>query len=103
MAATVGGADQCTGGIATASSGTAANAFDNNTGTWTSVTETSPNWIAYEFASSVGVGELAITCADGTRAITAFSLQQYIGASWITVFSASGQTWTSGERKTYTI
>ncbi len=53
MRLTAGGADQCTGGTAIASTGTAANAFDDANGTdWVSNTNDANCWIGYDF----GVG-----------------------------------------------
>lgn len=103
MMSTVGGSDQCTGGTASSDWGTASNAFDNNTSTWTELQESSARWIQYEFASEISIVEFAITCAQGSRAIAAFSFQKYVGGSWETVYSASGLSWTDGERKAYTV
>lgn len=65
MRASVGGADQCNGGTAAASSnsfGAPAWAFDNSTAQWTS-SDPLPQWIAYQFPSPVAVHEVALTCA----------------------------------------
>lgn len=59
MRATIGGADQCTGGTATSSSGTAANAFDNN-GTSNCSFNAGEGWLQYAFASPVSVAEVTL-------------------------------------------
>jgi hypothetical protein len=52
MRLTAGGADECNGGTAISSTGTAADAFDNNTGTdWVSTTNDSNCWIGYDFGA----------------------------------------------------
>lgn len=103
MMETVGGADQCTGGTASSSSGTAADAFDNNTGTYCQFTGQSPQWIEYQFATAKKILEFSVNSIQASRAITAFALQAYIGTTWVTVFSTSGQSWTNGETKTYQV
>lgn len=108
MRATVGGADQCNGGVVTASSGSAtmAAAFDNNPATaWESGSEGSW-WIQYEFPSPVSVGELMLQCkADSYNSIARnFSLQYSDDAvTWGTLFSVINQnTWTSAEKRYFT-
>lgn len=104
MNATVGGADQCTGGTATSSSGASpANAFDNNVATYFEWNVAAPQWLQYTFASPVSVAEFALTSKQGVYGCKAFALQAYIGTSWVSVFSTSAQTWGNDERKTYTI
>lgn len=51
MRTTIGGADQCTGGTAIGSSGTPANAFDDNTGTEWVATVDSVSFIGYDFGA----------------------------------------------------
>jgi len=68
IAATAGGADQCTGGTASASStngGAAANAFDNNTTTQWGSTFAVNSWVQYQFASPVKMGELRMAPPTG--------------------------------------
>jgi hypothetical protein len=103
MATSVGGSDECTGGTASSSSGTAANAFDNNAGTWCQFSAQAPQWIEYQFATSKKILEFSIDSIDASRAIKSFSLQAYIGTTWVTVFSITNQSWTNGEVKTYQI
>lgn len=103
MSSTVGGADQCTGGTASSSSGTAANAFDNNSATFCLFSEFAPQWIEYQFATSKQIVEFSLQSTDVARAFKSFSLQAYIGTTWVTVFSTTNQTWTLDEIKTYQI
>ncbi len=61
MRASVGGADLCSGGAASASSGTAANAFDNTNGSvWASALARGLHRLAYQFASPVEVVEVSL-------------------------------------------
>lgn len=106
MMTTVGGTDQCTGGTASASSagvGTAADCFDNNTGTFLAFASAAPQWVQYTFASPVKIVEFALTAFNGPRCAKAFYFQAYIGTTWVTVCSASNLSWTDYERKVYTI
>lgn len=69
MAATAGGADQCSGGTASANAGTANNAFDNNTGTfWDGGNDNvHQSWVRYNFGSATTVEEIRITAASGAN------------------------------------
>jgi len=121
MAATAGGANQCTGGTASASSeffdGTkaAANAFDGTGAAWASDETAAPNkggggwnqWVQYEFPAPVGVAEIRIT-ADGfvvNSAPYAFTLLgSNDGVNWTAYLRVFGEPlWTTNEQRTYAV
>lgn len=116
MAATTGGADQCSGGTASASStagsNTAANAFDGDNATgWAAESGFTPRWIQYEFASAVTVAEIRIRAwTTGTLVFPNFSPNTFTllgsndGSTWTAYAQFTGETgWTSGEQRTYAI
>jgi hypothetical protein len=86
MRATVGGADQCTGGTASASasaSGAAANAFDDSTLTsWNTGVTTMPQWLEYDFATNVDVKQVTFTPQGAAGNPTAFTVEYHDGAAW---------------------
>jgi hypothetical protein len=85
----VGGTDVTGSGTASASSGTAANAFDNNTGTvWTSSNQWT-DWIAYDFGAGVqkAITEVAIS-ANSTFPSDA-------PATWSLQYSDDNSNWTA--------
>lgn len=115
MRATIGGADQCSGGTASASTvfGTlvASNAFDNsNTTRWGSLTYL-PAWVQYHFASAVGVGQLLVRSPDVSNYASAqmpreFRLQWSTnGTDFFNGFIAPTQTsaWASSTDNLFTI
>lgn len=107
--ATIGGADQCTGG--TAISGAfdiPANAFDNNATTRASNTvSVFTGWIGYQFASAVDVLQYTIQAHPTTplRSPSVWALQYSDdGTSWTSAESRSGYVaWTNGEIKSFTV
>lgn len=105
--ASAGGADQCDGGTAMASSsvfGTPAGAFDNSTGKWTSYNPL-PQWVRYQFPSPVSVRQVSLTCATHflnapLASPTAFDLQwSDDGAAWTTLQSFTA-TWSGASPET---
>lgn len=99
MRATPGGADQCTGGTASASStnggNVAANAFDNNSATaWSSAGATLPQWLEYQFPSAVDVEELAILPGNLDQ-VAVFEVQYYDEANWQTDWTHFTPAWAS--------
>lgn len=109
MRATSGGADQCNGGTASASSsfgGAASAAFDNDfsTTSWIASSNSMPQWLQYTFPSAVSVAELSITgqvLSNGSAPI-AFDLQYWDGAAWQTARSfTSPATWTNRETRLF--
>jgi hypothetical protein len=113
LAATVGGANQCSGGTASADSvrtpGTedAAYAFDgiknslaNN---WRSNLIGANSWIAYTFASAVSVAHVRMWASYGGRAPVSFELQYWNGSAWVTVLNPTGLTWVDLENKNFTV
>jgi len=120
MAATAGGADQCTGGTASASSvfdGTkvAANAFDGTGAEWMAAATSAPNlggggwdeWVQYEFPTPVGVEEIRITASGSTAnsAPYAFTLLgSNDGVNWTAYLRVFDEpVWTTNEQRTYAV
>jgi hypothetical protein len=112
MRGTVGGADQCTGGTATASTSDAtsppANAFDNSASTnWQTVSGTLTGWLRYQFAAAVDVVQYTITAraTSLTRMPKSWSLEwSDNGTAWTSIETRENQTWpTAGEVRTFTV
>jgi hypothetical protein len=107
MRATPGGADQCTGGTASASGAPSlvANAFDNNNSTGWFISDTAATWIQYTFPAPVEVRQLALTSAAIVeQAPNSFTLQYYDGSAYQTAASFAGVTWTStGQLQTFDV
>ena len=109
MRATEGGADQCSGGTATAStadaSGPAANAFENSTGGyWATTSGNAVNsWIRYQFPAPVSVSEVAITSFTTFREAPRSIVVEYSndGSSWTTHFSRTCFAWNGLETKVF--
>ena len=111
MAATNGGANQCTGGTAFASSTyggyPASNAFDGDPSTfWSSNGNSIGVYIGYQFASPVDVVELVILprpdyLADG-QGFRNFSLQYSDdGVTYTTAATFDAATWSVGVSQTF--
>jgi hypothetical protein len=101
LRATIGGANQATGGTASAISTNlsrvAANAFDGNSTTSWQSGETPPNpcWLQYTTASPFTVNEVAIT-VDSALAVGGpgwFDVQYFDGTVWVTKFSGYTASW----------
>ena len=100
MRATVGGANQCAGGVASASStyitSSAAEAFDGDIENEWGSDGPLPDWIKYQFPSAVDVSEIAIY-GDGSgiaQPPTDFALQfSDDDSGWTTAVNWSGVTW----------
>lgn len=114
--ATVGGADQASGGTAIASSTWGAPnepgaAFDDNAATsWAQAGETPlPQYIGYQFAAPVSVGEVLLRAADtADRALRApedFTVDYSDdGLIWTTYAQFTGEyAWAAGEARTYAV
>lgn len=113
MRTTPGGPDQCSGGYPFASSMDntinvgAFQAFDSNSITnWLACSNSFvPSWIGYKFSSAIALTEMAITAGGGGNQIyapAAFTIEKWNGSSWDVVYTASGQSWSSGETKVFT-
>jgi len=113
MRATPSGADQCSGGTATASTtlstNVASNAFDNNNATYwahNSATEANYAWLKYAFAAPVEVAEIKIRArADAaTSAPTYFSIQYSDDDTvWTTAWNVEASTgWVVSEERLFT-
>ncbi|MBL0420518.1 discoidin domain-containing protein [Ramlibacter sp. AW1] len=113
MRASSGGADECSGGYAFASSMNntstmgAFAAFDDNASTGWQAYSTGevPSWLAYKFASAKSIVEVVMTAPGGGNQVWApadFTVDRWNGSSWETQYTASGLTWTVSETKTFT-
>jgi hypothetical protein len=106
MRTSVGGANAATGGTATASSGTAANAFDGNNSTNWALSSGTVGWLQYQFGSAQDIVEIAVTApsATTTNAPNRWSLQYSDdGSNWTSAAIVGGQTsWTSNEQRVFT-
>lgn len=105
MRAVEGGADQCSGGAASAFAGSGVdNLFDRNTGTVWSATNTGVSiynaWARYQFAAPVQVVEVAITCdsAPYTPRVVALDYSSD-GVNWTMWTAWTNLTWASLEQK----
>jgi hypothetical protein len=103
-----GGTDLCTGGTASASSGTAANAFDNNTATlWTAGNNTAyAQSINYDFGVGVSKDVIEVVLGIGTnngRAPTSFKVQYSDDNSkWATAWTVEGiSAWSANTTRTF--
>ena len=113
MAATFGGANQCTGGTATASSTyggyVASNCFTGvSTDFWSSNGDSLNVWIQYQFPSPVDVVELVIfprpDYLANTQGLRLFDLQYSDdGTNFTTVANWYPQTWNAGVSQTFDI
>lgn len=102
MRASIGGADQCTGGTATANGGNnPSHAFDADPSTYWFPAPASPWWLQYTFASAVSVSELSIKCGLVSDQPAHFELQRWDGAAWVTVFESFGFNWAANTYKAF--
>lgn len=113
MRATEGGADQCSGGTATASTentgigATAAKAFDNDNSTvWETTSGNGVNsWIRYQFASAVAVNEISVrNWASWPLEAPKDIVVEYSndGSSWTEAWTISQcYAWAAGETKVF--
>lgn len=112
MRAVSGGADQCTGGTATASSSESGNppslAVDDSVfSTWAALFSNTTGWWQYQFASAVDVVEYTIQGSNSVneRAPKDWTLEYSDdGSSWTVADTRTGETgWTDGQVRTYSI
>jgi hypothetical protein len=111
MRATTGGADQCNGGISSASSNypsyVAANAFDNDANTaWITGTAITTGILTYQFSSAVDVLQYTIQITvSQVRAPKNWTLQwSDNGTAWTTADTRAGVTdWLSNGIKTFNV
>lgn len=112
MRATAGGADQCAGGTASASSNylgsgvyPAAQGFDNDNGSmWHSDGE-AESWLAYAFAATVEVREILIRSrADnsGDPCPRIFKVQYKLGTTWLTAWEVETGDFAAAETRIFT-
>lgn len=110
MRATPGGSDQCSGGTATASttfSGAgAANAFDNSASSvWSGSGANFEDWIRYQFAAPVSVGQISIKARNDSFFLDApkWAAMQYSddGAKWTTAWTITPVAWTTGSTQAF--
>lgn len=103
MRTSLGGADVTGTGTAAASSGTAANAFDNSNSTvWTTTSGAYPHWISYDFGA--GNDKDIVEVAINTRTQIRFSPIDWTlqwsddNAAWTTLFTIQGYgEWPTGQ------
>jgi hypothetical protein len=95
MRATVGGADQCSGGTATASTsggGAAANAFDNSASTrWSTDNLVLTGWLRYQFAAPVDIVEYTIQAHP--------IAPDRSPKNWTLEYSDNGSSWTVADTR----
>jgi hypothetical protein len=97
----------CTGGTATADSGTAANAFDGDAATtWQSDAATAPyaHWLAYEFASPVTDPTSYSIKGNASRPPKDWTLSYWDGAAWVvwdTRGPFTGSAWSGNATLTF--
>lgn len=109
---TVGGTDQCTGGIPSAQFSfggyPASNLFDNNnTTTWLSGNVTEPLWVKYALVSALEIRRIDITgpatLANGSPPTT-FALGYWLGGVFTPLLTVPATvTWAASEKKSYII
>lgn len=94
MRATLGGADQCSGGTASAQfagiSNPASNAFDNDvTTTWDSSNSSNACWLEYDFLSALTANQVLIhgNPASGNNDPIAFTVEYWDGSNWQVYFT----------------
>lgn len=114
MAATVGGANLCTGGTAssTGMTGTAANAFDGSQATYCNTAANSSDLATYRytFSAPVSIGEVRLLMTNSStfheQGPLGFSLQASGdgGSTWQTMALITGlAAWTLAESRAFTI
>ena len=109
MRGAIGGADQCTGGTASAAHATASagNLFDNNTGTyWVNGGPSADTWLKYDFSGGdVDVREIQLLPRYSSQSPEDFKLQYSDDDSgWTDACAWSGVTsWIGGVAKTFTL
>lgn len=114
MRSSAGGADQCTGGTASASStlstNVASNAFanDGTTTYWVSSNTVGSQWLEYDFASPQTIVEIAMTSRSDLSSTKtaimldtpqAFDVQYYNGSTWVTYWSVTTGPFGVGETR----
>lgn len=110
--ATVGGADQCSGGTAIGSSAYSTTPFsqafdDNTTTTWATDTNVLSGWIGYAFAAPVEVLEYVVIAQSATlaRSPKEWTLDYSDdGVTWTVLNALDGQTgWTASQIRTFAV
>jgi hypothetical protein len=113
MRATIGGADQCVGGTAIASTtfagSAASNAFDNSISTWWATLSGSHinGWIGYDFGTPVEVLELSLTARNDSgfsQSPTTFVVEgSSDNITWDGIKLYTAATWTTGSNQTFSV
>lgn len=112
MRGSKGGADQCVGGTASASSAAAAPndaaaAFDNSSPHWNTAGAATTGWLRYQFASPVDVLQYTIQAHGITpnRAPKEWTFEHSDdGSSWTVADTRTSQTgWTANEIRTFNV
>jgi hypothetical protein len=114
LAATPGGADQCSGGTVTADTvypgSASANAFDNDANTFWSSGSGVPHWIQYTFASPVEVQEVRVQAQPVAAGAPLENPKNFRleyspdgGATFYSAMSTTNQSFSYGEIKSYPV
>lgn len=105
------GADQCSGGTASASGilggYPASSAFDNNNATTWINNNSLPCWLEYDFGTDKTIRKYTIRARDSSGNVqspTAWTLEYYNGSSWVAADTVSGETgWSNSEQRIFTV
>ena len=109
--ATIGGADQATGGTSISGSEfngslVDGNAFDDDGSTAWAGTSLALSWVGYQFTSPVSVEEISITsreASNGAQTWVDFDLEYSDdGSAWTTHWNILSSTWGNAETRTFT-
>lgn len=108
--ATSGGANQATGGTASASTtngtSTADKAFNGNSSDWWQAgSGTAPQTLAYTSPSAVAVNEVSLQCVPGSvvEAPISVDVEYWDGSAWVCAWSFfTPATWATGETRVFT-
>lgn len=107
MKTTIGGADACTGGTASADStvSAAADAFDDSSATlWQSGFGAVPHWIQYTFSSAVTIVQITLKTQTGDTGPKGWKFEYWDGGAWIAVKTVTAEpAWGDAELRTYTL
>jgi hypothetical protein len=108
MMSAYGGSTITSGGTASASSGTAANAFDANNTTRVQLTSAA-GWVEYAFGSAVTIKEVALKLSSATLAGSSamprdFRVEYFNGTSWVPAASFRNESaWGVDERRVFKV
>lgn len=99
------GSDECSGGTASSSSGTASEAFDDDSGTSCTYSSLSAGWLKYDFGVSneKTIQQYTVESENDGRAIRDWTFEgSNDDSSWDVLDTQSSITWSTPETKTFT-